>query len=584
MIDMIVIGANVGRTRNGMTLNDGGCAIFVDGILYAIAEERLSRKKHDAGFDKSLSYCLDAAGVSIKDVDLFVFSSCCEEPLTPSDIVLNGVDKSKIMICPSHHLSHAYSVFPLSQFDEAIIMVIDNEGNVIDKQKDVPFYNRSMEHMSFYIGRNHRIELLHTDSVDTRYIGIGDAYRYFTHYLGFPSYVYAGKTMGLSGYGDDNAYKAYEIFSLEDGHIKCNIENDYEQCNESLLKFFAKYNIPCPPPRTPLDNITQEHANMARWIQRETEDILVKKIDYLVRKTGIKKLCIAGGVGLNSVANAEIYKRCQLEDIFIVPAAGDSGQCIGNMFYGLYKMTGNLPKVSFNTAYLGKEYTEFDFYDAVSSLVGNPNYIIKKYSSMIELAKAEAKLLWGNNYVGHFDGRSEFGPRALGNRSILANPCNIQSKTNLNKRIKYRESFRPFAPVVLFDEAHKYFDINEERPFMLMVSKVNLSKRELIPAVTHVDGTARVQTIKPEQNCQLCRVLKEFEKLSGVPILLNTSFNIAGEPIVESPKDAVNSLVNTSLDALVMNNYLITKVNNKYRTDTYTEFITSLGDNLQLKK
>ena len=575
---MVIVGANVGSTKSGMPLNDGGCALYKDGVIYAIAEERLSRKKYVGGFKRALEYCLDAAKVDIREVDLFVFSSCCEEPLTEDSIHLEGVGQERIWICKSHHLSHAFSTFCTSGFQQAVIIVIDNEGNVLDDKADKPFHQREMEHMSYYLGDRQEIRLLHRDYVDPEYIGVGDAYRYFTHYLGFPSYEYAGKTMGLAAYGSDEPYKDHRVFELRNGHIECRIRNNYENCIQSLSAFFDALGADCPKPRSPLDDITQVHADLARWIQRETEDILVEKINHLVSQSGIRDVCIAGGIGLNSVANAQILKRCKLDHLHIIPAAGDSGQCLGNVLYGLYLLTGKVPSLPMKTAYLGKEYSNEDIADAVSSIATDSNIEVRRFDSLASLAKEEASLIMQNKYVGHFYGRSEFGPRALGNRSILANPCNPDSKDRLNQRIKFRESFRPFAPVVIFEEAQDFFDLNEERPFMLIVSDVK--DRSLIPSVTHVDGTARVQTITENQNPQLYSLLEEFKKLSGVPILLNTSFNVAGEPIVETPMDAVKCFLSTALDALAISNYLIIKKTVSTKHDPFHDFITSLGRSL----
>ena len=575
---MIVAGINMPYTRAGMRLNDGGCAIFKDGELVAIAEERLTRKKHDSGFLRSLSYCMDAQEISLQDIDLFVVSSCCEDVLKSKDVHIEGVSEDKILVCPSHHLSHALSAYCLSGFDRSLVMVIDNEGNIIDDvHYQLPFHKRKMEHMSYYIADKNHIELIERDDVQLGKIGVGDAYRYFTHYLGFPSYVYAGKTMGLAAYGKADAYADKKIFKLRDGHIVCDIDNEYMSCISSLKRFLVKQGIDIKP-RTPIDPLSQENADLARWIQRETEDILVEKVKYLSEKHQIRNICIAGGVGLNSVANAEILKRSGVERLFIFPAAGDDGQCVGNVMYGLMTTVGMVPHLPFSTAYLGRTYTNEIIQEAVRPLCDDPNYDILHFDDVALLLKKEAELLWNGMYVGHFDGRSEFGPRALGNRSIFANPCSLYAKDDLNRKIKFRENFRPFAPVVLYDRATDFFEIDRELPFMLVVATVK--NREHLPAITHVDETARVQTITNQQNPRLCQLLKEFEVLSGVPVLLNTSFNIAGEPIVESPTDAVNCLKSTALNALSIGNILIIKKDCSHYVDDYIRFVTSLGENL----
>ena len=239
---MIVAGVSMPSTKAGMKLNDGGCAIIKDDKLVAIAEERITRKKHDLGFNYALPYCIEAQEISLQDIDLFVVSSCCEKVLNTDDIHIEGVPQEKIVVCPSHHLSHALGSYCLSGFERSIVMVIDNEGNIIDDENDDnPFHKRKMEHMSYYVADKDGVKLLEIDDVPINKIGVGDAYRYFTHYLGFPSYVYAGKTMGLAAYGRPNAYKDKKIFELQDGHIVCDIDNNYMSCETSLKHFFLNH-------------------------------------------------------------------------------------------------------------------------------------------------------------------------------------------------------------------------------------------------------------------------------------------------------------------------------------------------------
>lgn len=578
---MVVVGVNMGSTKEGMNLNDGGCCVIVDGKIYAIAEERVSRKKYDGGFNQALPYCLDAAGISYEDIDLVVVSSCCEKPLElPPKIT--GVEMDKVIVCPSHHLSHAYSSFFTSGFEQALIMVIDNEGNVLDNFNDLPFHKRQMEHMSYYIGERGLVSLLERDEVLPSQIGVGDAYRYFTKYLGFPSYVYAGKTMGLSSYGKKDIFRDTSLFEFKDGHISCNITNNYNACSEELYEYLQTHiKKSFEPPRTPIDDLTQGHADLAMLIQRETERILVEKVKHLIEKTNIRNLCIAGGVGLNSVANGKILRESGIEHIYVVPAAGDSGQCLGNAIYGWNYLLGQGRHFSINNAYLGKEYSNDEYKNAINLFMeSHGEYKIQYFADRSIQNKEIAKLLYNGKILARFEGRSEFGPRALGNRSILVDPRDREQKDILNSRVKFRESFRPFAPVVLWEKAKEYFDIEEESPYMLVVSDVK--KPKSIPAVTHVDNSARVQTITQEQNPLLYGIIDEFEQLSGVPVLLNTSFNIAGEPIVETPTDALYCFNNTDIDCLAIGPYLIIKneLNKSLEVDAYKLFVTSLGKNL----
>lgn len=554
---MKIIGANFGETENGMLLNDGGICLFNNGKMVITSEERITRKKYVGGFNMSLKRLLDSEKLKIEDIDLFVFSSCCELPRKKINIEKYNIPSEKIVYIPSHHLSHAYSTYFSSQFDEAIIMVIDNEGNIINDLGGKKFYDNELEHMTYYIGKQNNIEFLERDDVLSNQIGIGDAYRYFTHYIGFPSYVYAGKTMGLAPYGNKEKYSNVKIFDFDDttGKISCRIENMYENCDNAIKKFFKdNYNIDIIEPRTPIDDITQEYADLAFLIQNELEEILIKKVKYLVKKTGIKKLCIAGGVGLNSVANARILKETGIEDIFIVPAAGDTGQCLGNVYYGYYDILKETKRIPFSSVYLGFSY---NLKEIEKEIKKNKGIKYTKYKEINELNKRVAKDLVDGKIIARFDGRSEFGPRALGNRSILMDPRKAENKDILNKRVKFRESFRPFAPSVLYEYSTEYFDLEQESPYMLLVAKVK--RPEIIPAVTHIDMSARIQTVKKEDNYNYYDLINEFYMLTGVPVLLNTSFNINGEPIVETPEDALNSFMTTNIDKLAIGLYLVEK-------------------------
>lgn len=553
---MKIIGANFGSTEKGMILNDGGICLLDDNELLITSEERISRKKYSGGFEKSLKKILDYKNLNINDIDLFVFSSCCELPRTNKKSFLN-IPKEKIEYIPSHHLSHAYSTYFSSGFDEAIIMVIDNEGNIIKDLGKDKFYENELEHMTYYIGKGNEVTFLERDEVTPNQIGLGDAYRYFTHYLGFPSYVYAGKTMGLAPYGNKEKYKDVRIFDFDEktGHITCRINNKYDNCTKAIKDFFKdEYNIEIIDPRTPIDDITQEYADLAYLIQNELEEILIKKVKYLIKKTGIKNLCIAGGVGLNSVANGRILKETGIESIFIIPAAGDTGQCLGNVYYGYYDILKQTKKINFSSPYLGFSYTDNEIEKELNKY---ENITFEKYNNYNDLNKVIAADLTKGKIIARFDGKSEFGPRALGNRSILMDPRKKENKDILNKRVKYREAFRPFAPSILFEKSKEFFDIDQESPYMLLVG--NVKKPDLIPAVTHVDLSARVQTVKKEDNKNYYDLINEFYKLTDIPVLLNTSFNINGEPIVETPEDAIKSFLSTNIDELAIGKFLVKK-------------------------
>lgn len=553
---MKIIGANLEKTKKGMLLNDGGLCLIDNQDITILSEERFTRKKYSGGFENSLNELLKRKKLSISDIDLFVFSSCCELP--EFDLKLDYIPKEKICIIPSHHLSHAYSTYFSSGFNEALIIVMDNEGNIVNDLGKDKFYENDLEHMTYYIAKGKKVELYSREKVNPKNIGVCDAYRYFTHYLGFPSYVYAGKTMGLAPYGNPEKYKDVDIFDFDEntGDITCKIKNNYENCCKSIKEFFEEnYNKEVIEPRTPIDDITQDYADLAYLIQNQVEKILIKKINYLIKKTGIKNVCISGGIGLNSVANGKILNQTDVEKLFVLPASGDTGQCLGNAYYGYYDVLNNNEIIKFKSPYLGFEYSNEEI---LSELKKFDNISYTRYSNISDLNLQVAKYLVNNEIIARFYGKSEFGPRALGNRSILMNPMYKENKDILNKRVKFRESFRPFAPSVLIEYASELFDINVESPYMLLVA--NVKKPELIPAVTHVDNSARLQTVSKSENESYYDLIEKFYKLTNVPVLLNTSFNINGEPIVETPYDAIRCFTSTNIDKLIIGNFLVEKM------------------------
>lgn len=558
-----IIGINICETRDGIKLDDGGCALVDDGIpKIAINEERLSRKKYDGGFVKSLEYCLDNTNNKKEDIDKFVFSNCCDEPL--DKIFLKkvlykyriNIPMEKVIICPSHHLSHACSAFFVSPFKKSIILVVDNEGNILERKHKEYWLNR-LERTSFYVGEGNQIKLIGRLHDEFEELGIGAAYNYFTQGIGFKSFHEAGKTMALAALGKGE-FKNIKIFEEE---FRCLLENKFTNRHEGIKnvsrRFFSE--------KTGLDKDkigdsteypSEIQKEMAYIIQKETEKVLLNLIKMLVKKTGIKKLCLAGGVGLNCVANYKILTETGIDDLFVQPAAGDSGQCLGNALYGYYyKPRKNLDrKYIMNNVFLGKEYSEKEIKES-----------FKKYSSRLvfwkekNLYKKTAKFISQGKIIGWFQGGAEFGPRALGDRSILASPKDLKIKKILDQKVKLREFYRPYAPSVLEEDAGNYFRLDRPSYFMLLAVPVKKEKRRFVPAVVHIDGTSRIQTVNLKQNANFYKLIKEFKKLTGIPLLLNTSFNKTGEPIVESPEDAIRCFLETSIDYLVIKDYFVSK-------------------------
>lgn len=534
----VVVGVNEGH--------DGGAAIVIDGIVKcAISEERLNRKKHSPGYLNSFFYCLNALNLKIDNISLIVFSNY-HKPLPnyyQGMLKCLGISRDKF-ITVDHHLSHAFGSYFLSPFNDALILIIDGQGNFNDTE-------------SYYIGEGQKIEKIGGNSQKRNLAkGIGRTYEAFTNFLGWIDQK-AGKTMALAAYGDPSGFKA-PLFTLKDTEVIGALDYKYEK---GVIEFAKKYSLDFGPPYT--CGATQKSADVAAYIQKELEKILIELVNKLVRKTGKRKLCMAGGVALNCSTNIKLLQAGIVEDIFILPAASDRGQAIGNALYGFYKLEGCIPRNPLRNDYFGREYSEEEI---VAVLRKEKGYIEKhiptqcgfQFEKQNDIAKTAAKLLIEGKIVGWFQGGSELGPRALGHRSILCDPRKIETKDKLNSKIKYRESFRPFAPSCLLDKSSEYFERDGSFPFMLFTLSTKPDKINQIPAVVHVDGTARIQTVTKEDNDIFYYLIKEFYELTRVPMVLNTSFN-SQEPIIETPENALSTFLKTEMDYLAIGEYLVWK-------------------------
>lgn len=567
---MKIIGFNLKNTTYGLPLDNGGACLAVDGeIVMMINEERLNRKQYSAGFKKSIDYLLINNNLHIDEIDMFVASSCLE-PITTTEEVSEQLKKdgfniptSKIKVC-NHHLSHAFNAYYPSGFDRSIIMVLDGDGNTLTdtmvEGTDNPqkYWLNKNDHNSYYIGDGDTIELLEKDVVEIGENGFGGAYRYFTYFCGFHGYRYAGKLMGLSAYGSKrNKYKDIEVFKLgPNGTVKCLLpDTDRLNSAQTVEKWLAENGINVRA-RKPHEPITEGIEDVAFLIQRELDRALTHKVKYLVEKTGVKNLCIAGGVGLNAVTNRTLLDHTGIDQIFIQPAAGDSGQCLGNTYFGIF----NFDKINLKrkpiSIYLGKEYSNKEIEEALEKASSKIRFV--KFDTK-RLTKIAAKKISQDNIIAWFQGRSEIGPRALGNRSILANPINKNMKDIINARVKHREAFRPFAPSVLEKKTREWFDIEIPAPYMIINAQVK--KPGKIPSVTHEDGSARIQTVSVSQNLRYHNLISEFERITKVPVILNTSFN-DNEAIVETPGDALNTFLGTDIDYLFIGDYFVQKKKN----------------------
>ncbi len=553
--------------------HDSSVCLIKDGeIISAVQEERFSRIKHDWRFpEKAIKYSLQDASIEPQDIEAIAFY---EKPFLKFERILETFLSvaprgylSFIDIIPSwlkkklwipviiekelnykgkilfsqHHLSHAASSFFLSPFEESAILTIDGVGEWATA--------------SYGYGKGNRIylqkEMRFPDS-------LGLLYSTFTAYLGFDVNDGEYKVMGMAPYGNPVYYSEIKEKLLQinhDGSIKLNMDYFSFQYGKKMFnkRFEKLFGLRARKKDEPLE---QKHFDIAASIQKIIEDVILKIAFHVYKETKIKNLCLAGGVSLNCVANSRILNEGPFENIFIQPASGDAGGAIGAAYVAYHHYFNQKDRHPLKSLYLGPSFTETQIID--SFLKYNVEH---KKLNIEDLIQITAKLLSEGKVIGWFQGRMEFGPRALGNRSILADPRRPEMKDIVNKRVKFRETFRPFAPSVTFEDIDKYFEIKIESPYMLFVAKV---KSDKIPAVTHVDNTARLQTLKRQDNPLFYDLLKAFEKITGIPVLLNTSFNLKGEPIVCTPEDAVKTFLKSGLDCLVIGNFIASKKNPGY--------------------
>jgi carbamoyltransferase len=556
--------------------HDSAAAVLKDGkVIAAVEEERFSRIKFDDGFPKlAINWCLKEAGISAENIDSISFY---DKPVLKFERLLDnyiGVAprglfsfldvipkwihkrlwvKDEInrhlkgfkgeIIFPEHHMSHAAHTFFTSPFDEAAILTVDGVGE--------------WSTTTFGTGKDTDVKLIN----DIRWPhSVGLFYSAFTYFLGFKVNEGEYKLMGLSSYGEPKYYDKImsELIDVKnDGSIHLNMKYfaftyDKYMTNQNFSDVFGI------PPRKHDEKVEQIHFDIGASAQLVLEDILLKMVNHVYNKTKMKNLCLGGGVALNGVANYRILKEGPFENLHIPPSPGDAGSAVGCAQY-LYHCHAKNKRVVEESAeritdniYVGPEYSN----DEIKSFL-DKNKISYDFLEREQLLKNSAKLIAEGNIVGWYQGKMEWGPRALGNRSILADPRDEKMKDVLNEKIKHRESFRPFAPSILEDYISEYFDMDRPSPYMLFVAKVK--KPDKIPAVTHIDGTGRLQSVSKEVNPLYYDLINEFYKLTDIPVIINTSMNVMGEPIVNTPEHAYNMILKTDMDYLVMGNYLVRK-------------------------
>ena len=588
--------------------HDSAATILINGSIVAAAqEERFTRVKHDSSFPKNaIKYILDEAQVNINDVDYIVFY---EKPflkferlletylalapkgynqfrlampvwlrdklflkrLVSKELLDLGLKKEKPNILfNEHHMSHAASAFFASPFNEAAVLTTDAVGEWATT--------------TIALGKGNNIKIIK----ELRFPhSLGLLYSAFTYYLGFKVNSGEYKVMGLAPYGVPKYHQLIldNLLDLkEDGSFKIdqsyfNYSTGLTMISNKFLKLFGE-----PNRKSESEQLTKFHMDVAASIQSVTEEIVLKITSYIAKELKVSNLCLAGGVALNCVANGKILKQGLFKNVWVQPAAGDAGGSLGSCLSVWYQKLKN-KRIDLKNgqldhmkgSYLGPSFLENDIEHTLTGC----GAVFKKLNEDELLEYTSLKLSEGLA-VGWFQGRMEFGPRALGNRSIIADPRSEKMQKNLNLKVKFRESFRPFAPAILYEDANEWFDLNCASPYMLFVDKVNEKikekennpneligldrlklKRSSIPAVTHVDYSARIQTVHKETNKKFYALIKKFKEKTYCPVLVNTSFNVRGEPIVHSPLDAYQCFIGTGLDMLVIENFVLLKEDQK---------------------
>jgi len=570
---------------------DSSACIIEDGkLIAAVEEERFTRLKHWSGFPvNSIKYCLKEAKIKLNDIDYIALNKDPKANLLQKIIFLikylpepkrilrrlfkekdvfnikmqflklnNGEEIKPKIINVEHHLAHLASCFFVSNFNKAAIISVDGSGDSVTVMTGIGIDNKIIPLKKIYYPHS-----------------LGNLYLAITQFLGFKKYGDEYKVMGLSPYGKLNLEyikKFAKIIKIKNNTFSLNMKYfvnhkkdlGYDLLNgqpnfpdfysDKLIKLFGKSRIPWT-------EITKRHKDIAYALQYTYEKVFFNLLNDLYEKTKIPNLCIAGGCGMNSAANGKIFEKTPFKNVYIQAAAGDNGGSLGAAFYLYHQILKNKRTFFMNTAYYGPEYSNSQIKKIIESYskeLPKKYFKIQEIKSNDKLCKNIAKKIAKGKVVGWFQGRMELGARALGNRSIICDPRRKDMKKILNARIKKREPFRPFAPTILREYVKDFFYYDCDVPFMSQVFKIKKEKQKLIPAVTHVDGTARLQTLTKEQNPLYYKLIDEFRKITKIPVVLNTSFN-ENEPIVNTPKQALECFLRTKMDIIVMGNYVITR-------------------------
>jgi len=580
--------------------HDSAACLLKDGKIVAAAqEERFTRKKHDHSFpSNAIQYCMEYEKINIDDILYVAFydkpflkferiletylafapvgiksflkaiSLWIKKKIWIKESIKEQLNYKRKIIFPEHHESHAASAFFSSPFKEAAFITMDGVGE----------WSTS----SFGIGKGNKIELL----ADIQFPhSLGLLYSAFTYYTGFRVNSGEYKVMGLAPYGEakykDLIYK-HLIDVKEDGSFKMDMDY-FNYCSGLTMTSNKFHKLFGGPPRKPESKLTQKEMDLARSVQEVTEEIVFKMAKHAKKETGMKYLCLAGGVALNCVTNGKLLRSGLFDDIWIQPAAGDAGGAVGCALFTWYQYLGNQRTADDKSDFMEGSYLGPEFNNNSIELYLKDNKYSYQNLSDKELPEKIADLIANEKVIGWFQGRMEFGPRALGSRTIIGDARSSEMQKTMNLKIKYRESFRPFAPSVRAENISEYFQIDRESPYMLLVANIQKDKqvemskeqnsyfgldklnvvRSELPAITHVDYSARIQSVNSKTNTRYHQVLTEFNNKYGCPVIVNTSFNVRGEPIVCTPKDAYLCFMRTEMDYLVMGNYLLDKNDQK---------------------
>lgn len=567
--------------------HDSAAALLKNGkVIAAAQEERFTRKKQDESLPiNAIKYCLSEADINSEDLDYIVFY---EKPILKFERLIRmyiktwpmgymsflkammiwlkrklwaeqrlrkELDYEGDVLFTEHHISHAASAYYCSEFKDAVVVTMDGVGE--------------WDTTTIGYGKDNKLKII--NSIEFPH-SLGLLYSALTYYMGFKVNSAEYKVMGLAPYGNPDIYydKFKELIEIkQDGSFRLNMKYfSYEygltMTNKKFNKFFGG------PPRSQESKISQKEKDLAAALQKITEEAILGIVKYAKKLYPSKNLCLSGGVALNCVANGKILREKIFENIYIQPASGDAGGALGAALYTYYHAQNKplLDEKTIENFYLGPGYSDTEIekflISEIRDIIGEDKKIIYTKYSEEELIDKVSDLITGNNVIGWFQDKMEYGPRALGNRSIIADPRVKENWQKVNLKIKFRESFRPFAPTVMEDKISECFDLDCPTPFMLLVAPV---LRSDIPAITHVDNSARIQSVSREQNQKYYDLINAFYEKSGCPVIINTSFNVRGEPIVMSPKDALNCFLNTGMDYLVLGNYLISKAENKHLVD-----------------